>query len=84
MLINRKIGLICERYIYIYNYKSIHTCIHTHIHTHTYVYNEILVIKRMNYFHLQQCGRTYRILMLSETSQTEKENCYMIQLICGI
>ena len=72
------------RYVYICNYKYIHTCLHAHIQTHSYVDNGILVIKRMKYGHLQQCGWTYRIPMLSETSQTKNKNYYMIQLICGI
>ena len=41
-------------------------------------------IKRMKFCHLQQHGWTWRALMLSEISETEKDKYCMISLIYGI
>ena len=57
-------------------------CVYVCVYTYTYIcimkyYSDI---KRMNFCHLQQCGWMQSIL--NETSQTEKDKCYLLSLTC--
>ena len=61
--------------------KGIHVCTHTHIHT------RILLSHKKKKTEIMPSAVTWmelEIIILSETSQKEKDNYHMMLLICGI
>ena len=64
--------------------KDIHVCVYTHTHTHTRI---LLNHKKKKKNEIMPSAVTWmelEIIILSETSQKEKDNYHMMLLICGI
>ena len=57
---------------------------HTHTHTHTHTMEYYSAIKKNEIMLFAATWMDLEIIILSEVSQTEKEKCHMISLICGI
>ena len=60
-------------------------CIHTHTYTHTYTHSEILLsLKKNETMPSTATWMNLEIITVNEVSQTKKDECYVIPLICGI
>ena len=59
-------------------------CIHTHTHTHTHTHEYYSLIKKNEILPFATTWMELEGIMLSEISQSEKDNYHMISLICGI
>ena len=53
---------------------------YTHTYTHIHTVEYYSTIKRRKFCHLQQHGWTWRVLCLSEITETEKDKYWMIHL----
>ena len=68
----------------------VYVCIHTHIHTynahniHTYTMEYYSLIKKNEILPFATMWMELECIMLSEISQSEKDEYHMISLICGI
>ena len=62
--------------------KGIHVC--THTHTYTPDYHSVIKKKKNEIMPSAAKWMELEIIILSETSQKEKDNYHMILLICGI
>ena len=58
--------------------------IHTHTHTHTHTMEYYSAIRKDKYLPFISTWMELEGIMLSEISQSEKGNCHMVSLICGI
>ena len=75
---------VCYVYVYTFIYLYIETSkyIYTHTHTHTMEYSS--AIKKNEITPFVATWMDLEMIILSEVSQTEKDKCYMISLICRL
>lgn len=57
---------------------------HTHTHTSLYMMAYCSVIKKNVILSFATTWINIQSIMLNETSQTEKDKCHVVSLICGI